>query len=231
MAPLCAADPPDSLLRRVLERETETQAVRANYAYRQSVVVEELETSGRKRGEYREIREVIFTPEGNRHEQMVKKPSNTLERLRMSDEDFQDIRDIQPFLFTRDQLHLYQTRFRGEETIAQYSCWVLEVKPRQILQGQRLFEGLVWVHQADFSVIQMEGRAVPQIYGRKEENLFPRFMTVRKLVDGNYWFPDRTVGDDILPFRTGPLRMRLKIEYSAYKRFAAESTIKFEPPK
>lgn len=212
----------------MLERETETQAERGHYAYRQTVLVEELGKNGALGGTYREVREVIFTPQGERHESEVGRPVNRLERLRMTDEDFADIRNIQPFLFTREQLFLYETKFRGEEKVAQYDCWVLEVKPRQLLQGQRLFEGMIWVHQGDYSVLQMEGRAVPQIYGRKEENLFPRFTTVRKLVDGKYWFPDKTYGDEVLPFRNGPLRMRLKIDYSGYKRFGAESTIRFE---
>lgn len=34
-----------------------------------------------------------------------------------------------------------------------------------------------------------------------------------------------------LPFRTGALRMRLEIHYADYKRFGAESTIKFEPER
>jgi hypothetical protein len=107
---------------------------------------------------------------------------------------------------------------------------VLQVDPRQILQGQRLFEGLVWVHQADLTVVRMEGRAVPQILSRKQENLFPRFTTIRSKVDG-HWFPLKTVGDEILHFRTGDLRMRLEIDYSNYKRFGADSKITFDPPK
>jgi hypothetical protein len=81
---LPAAEPPPDLLKRVLERETQTEAVRGNYAYRQKVLVEELEVRGRKRGEYREARDVVFTPEGQRHEQMVGKPVSTLDRLRLT---------------------------------------------------------------------------------------------------------------------------------------------------
>lgn len=231
LAPALAADPPLDLLKRVLDRETATEAERSNYAYRQSVRIEELSDLGQRRGEYREVRDVILTPEGKRHEKQVKAPYETLERLKLTEEDFRDIREVQPFLFTRDQLLMYETRYKGEETIGGYPCWVLQVRPRQTLQGQRLFDGIVWVHQADYSVLQMEGKAVPEILNRKEENLFPRFTTVRKLVDGKFWFPDRTLGDDTLPFRSGPLRMRLHIEYSDYKRFQAESTIKFADPK
>ena len=222
-----AADPPANLLKLLLERETETSTIRGNYAYQQKVRIEELEPSGRKRGEYRESREVIFTPGGERQERMTGKASNTLDRLRLTEEDFRDIRDVQPFLFTRDQLFLYQTRFKGEEAIDGIQCWVLQIEPRQILDGQRLFEGLIWVNQSDYSVIQLEGRAVPQMLGKKE-NLFPRFRTVRKQVDGKHWFPHRTVADEVLNFRGGAIRQRMEIDYSEYKRFAAESTITFK---
>ena len=40
-----------------------------------------------------------------------------------------------------------------------------------------------------------------------------------------------THADDILPFRTGPLRMRMTIRYSDYQRFTAESSIIFEKAK
>lgn len=229
--PLHAADPPPDLLKRVLEKETATSAVRANYVYQQRVRIEELDTSGRKRGEYRETREVIFTPAGERHERMTSKPFNTLDRLRLTEEDFRDIRDVQPFLFTRDQLFLYGTRFKGEEEVEGMVCWVLQVTPRQILDGQRLFEGYVWVSQEDYSVIQMEGRAVPQMLG-KQENLFPRFRTVRTKIDGKYWFPYRTISDDVLHFRSGAIRQRMEIEYSGYQQFGSKVTITFEekPP-
>ncbi len=226
-----AAEPPDDLLRRMLDRETATQAERDHYSYRQTVLVEELSNNGAKRGEYREKREVIFTPGGERHESAIGKPFHGLDRLRMTEEDFADIRNIQPFLFTRDQMFLYEVKFRGEESVGEHACWVMEVKPRQLLQGQRLFEGMVWVLQSDYSVLRMEGRAVPQVFRRKEENLFPRFVTVRKLVDGKYWFPHRTAGDEVLPFRNGPLRMRLQIDYADYKRFGAESSIRFDTAK
>ncbi|MCS7023162.1 MAG: outer membrane lipoprotein-sorting protein [Bryobacteraceae bacterium] len=226
-----AADFPLDLLRRVLERETATEAARAHYAYRQVVHLEELSEKGQKRGEYREWRDVIFSPEGRRYEKPLRPPYLALERLKLTEEDFRDLREVQPFLFTREQLPLYETQDKGEETVGGHRCWVLRIRPRQILYGQRLFDGLAWVNQADFSVIQMEGKAVPEIVNRKEENLFPRFTTVRKLVDGQFWFPDRTFADDTLAFRSGPVRVRLTIQYSDYKKFQAETTIRFTDPK
>jgi hypothetical protein len=108
------------------------------------------------------------------------------------------------------------------------ACWVVEVRPRQILSGQRFFDGLVWVDQADFSIVRLEGQAVPQVFSTKQENLFPHFTTLREKIDGKYWFPVRTYGEDTLPFRTGPQRIRLTIRYADYRRFSVDSKIDYK---
>ncbi len=194
--------------------------------YRQTVTLQELDSRGAARGEYKEIRDVIFSPEHERTEEQVGRPEDGLKFLRLTEQDFQDIRDIQPLVLTEDRLWNYQTRFRGEENMDGVDCWVLQVEPRQILEGQRLFKGLIWVDKKEFNIIHMEGQAVPQIVTTKSENLFPRFTTIRKPVDGKHWFPVYTYADDALQFRTGPQRIRLRIAYSNYRRFGAVSTFK-----
>jgi hypothetical protein len=128
-------------------------------------------------------------------------------------------------VLTEDRLWNYETKFRGDETIDDVDCWVLQVRPRQILQGQRFFDGMIWVDKKEYNIVRMEGQAVPQIRTTKTENLFPRFTTIRKPLDGKHWFPVYTYADDTLHFRTGPQRIRLRIAYSNYKRFGAESTL------
>ena len=194
--------------------------------YRQTVTVEELDTRGAARGGFKETRDVIFSPEHERTEETIGKPENNLKFLRLTDEDYRDIRDIQPIVLTQDRLWNYETRFRGDENIDDVDCWVLEVKPRQILGNQRFFDGEMWVDQNGYDIVRMEGRAVPQLISTKDENLFPRFTTIRKPVDGKHWFPVYTYADDTLSFRTGPQRIRLRIAYSNYRRFSAESTFK-----
>lgn len=223
-----AEEPPADLTRKVARRETETQAARNHYTYRQSVAIEELNSSGGKAGVYREVRDVIFSPQQERSEQLIGKPLMTLVHLRLTEEDFRDIREIQPFVLVEEMLFIYETKFRGEEKIDDQDCYVLQVRPRQILQGQRLFDGLLWVKKDDYSIVRTEGQAVPQIRSAKQENLFPRFTTIRHPVDGQHWFPAYTYADDTLQFRTGPQRIRLTIRYSQYKKFGAESSITFE---
>ena len=229
-------EPPADLVRRVAHAETETQRVRDHYTYRQSVTLEELSDRGARVGEYHEVRDVIFSPSEERSEQMIGAPVLALKNLKLTDEDFADIRNIQPFVLVEELLPIYETKFRGEETMDDIDCYVLQVRPRQILSQQRLFDGLLWVKKDDFAIVRSEGQAVPQIRTLKQENLFPRFTTVRRPIDGTHWFPVYTHADDTLEFRTGPQRIRLMIRYSEYKKFGSESTVTFgkeevKPPR
>ncbi|MBI1899087.1 MAG: hypothetical protein HYZ57_07545 [Acidobacteria bacterium] len=223
-------EPPPDLVRRVAEREAAAHDDRSAYMYRQTVIIQEFSDRGLMAGEYREVRDIIFLPGGERAEQAVDKPRNTLKRLKLTEEDFRDIRQVQPLLFTRDRRWSYEVQFRGEETIDGVACWVLRIRPRQILSGQRLFDGLAWVDQRDCSIVRLAGQAVPQILSTRpeKENLFPHFTTVRDKV-GEFWFPLQTYADDTLYFSSGPQRIRMVIRYSNYQRFAAESKISISP--
>jgi hypothetical protein len=219
VAPLRANDPPPDLVRKVALRESETAQAQGNYTYRQTVSIEEIDTHGARSGDYREVRDIIFSPAEERTEKLVGKPELNLHNLQLTDEDFRDIREIQPFLLTSEQAFLYETKFRGEEKIEGVDCFVLQIRPRQILQGQRLFDGLLWIDERDFSIIQ--------IRTTKTENLFPHFTTIRTKIEGGLWFPVTTYGDDTLYFRSGPQRVRLVIRYSQYQKFGADSKITF----
>ena len=224
--PLRAEEPPANLAKLAAHRESETEAERNEYMYRQTVTLQELDARGGARGEYKEVRDVIFSPEHERTEEMIGKPDMGLKFLTLTDEDFRDIREIQPLVLTEDRLWNYETKLRGDETMDDVDCWVLQVRPKQILGSQRYFDGLLWIDKKGYNIVRMEGQAVPQIMTTKQENLFPRFTTIRKPVDGKHWFPMYTYADDSLPFRTGPQRIRLRISYSNYRRFGAESVFK-----
>jgi len=185
-APDVPDDAPPNLAKLVALRESETETERNEYTYRQSVTIDELDNRGAARGQYRETRDIIFSPTHERTENLIGKPDNGLKYLTLTEEDFRDIRDIQPLVLTADRLWNYETKFRGEETMDAVDCWVLQARPRQILQGQRFFDGLIWVDKKQYNIVRMEGQAVPQIRTTKTENLFPRFTTIRKPIDGQH---------------------------------------------
>lgn len=221
-------DGPPGLVHKIAERETANEQARANYTYRQTVTVEDFDNRGVRTGEYKEVNDVIFSPAGERTEQRIGKPVSGLTRIKLTDEDFQDIRDVQPLLITKDAAFLYETKYQGEETVNGIRCYVLRIRPRQILSGQRLFDGMIWVEPSEYAIVRSSGKAVPEIRTMKSENLFPRFTTVREKIDGKYWFPAVTSGDDMLEFKTGPQRIRLTIRYTQYHHFSTDSTITFD---
>ncbi|HZU23930.1 MAG TPA: hypothetical protein VFA04_00315 [Bryobacteraceae bacterium] len=227
---LIAADsePPSNLIHRIAARETENEAARNSYTWRQTMLEQELDSHGAETGHYREVRDILFSPAGKRIEEEVERPFNSMKHLKLTDEDFSDLRNIQPMLLTTDMAFMYDAKFRGDENVNGMDCFVVEIAPRQILSGQRLFQGLLWVDKSDFSVIRTQGEAVPQIRTTKTENLFPHFTTNYVKVDDRYWFPSTTLADDTLWFRSGPQRIRLTIRYSNYKHFSADSTVHFD---
>ena len=221
-------DPGPELISEVAAKSSEFKAAREHYTYRQTVIFQELDDRGGEVGSYREVRDTIFSPQEKRTEVVVGRPAMSLKRLKLTDEDFRDIREVNPFVLTREDLFHYQVKFQGREAMDEVDCFVYRIAPRQILDGQRLFEGLIWVSEKDRQIVRAAGRPVPQIYRSKGENLFPQFTTIYRPIDGKYWFPVRTVADDTLYFRSGPRRVRITIRYDDYKRFSSESTIRYE---
>ena len=228
-AALAQTDPPRDLLKRVAEQGSLFEKEREQYTYRQTFHFYEMDRRGGPAGDYFEVRDVLFSPEADRTEEFVKGPVDRLERIRMTEEDFRDIRDMQPFVLTEDTLWLYSTKYQGEEVVNGRRCFVYRIQPRQLLEGQRMLDGQVWVDQESLQVIQSAGQPVPQLYRTEDSNLFARFLTVYEPIDGKYWFPVRTVADDTLPFNSGAVRVRYEIDFANYKRFSADSTITFEP--
>jgi hypothetical protein len=190
--------------------------------------VQELDASDRVRGEYRMVSDILFEDGGRtRTERIVFAPPNTLDRIQLTPQDLEDLESIQPFVMTEDEVHLYDIEYLGKEQIDEIDCYVFDVGPKVIEEGERYFEGQIWVDDLDLQIVKTYGKAVPDIRDDGPENLFPRFETYRQQIDGVYWFPTYTRALDTLDFRTGPVRIREVIRYEDYQRFEADVTFTF----
>jgi hypothetical protein len=216
--------PVEEIIRRFAQKEREFQLARANYTYRQEVRVQELDTRGAVQGEYYEVIDITFDEKGKRVERTIKAPPSTLRRISMTMEDLEDIRSIQPFVLTTNDIAKYNLRYSGKEKIDEIGCYVFEVSPKKIEKGQRYFEGKIWVDDLDLQIVKTFGKAVPDVRGGGKENLFPRFETYREQFD-EYWFPTFTRADDTLNFSNGAQRIRQTIRYQNYKRFSSDVKI------
>ncbi len=217
---------PPNLIREVAEAGSRLVAERNNYTYTQTFKFYEMR-NGARVGRYEEVRDITFTAAGERIERYRRRPRKLLDRMRLTEEDFRDLRDVNPFVLNTDTLWSYRVSYQGVEQTGGEQCHVLRVRPRQILVGQRFFDGRLWVSTEHGNIVLAAGRPVPQIHRIEDSNLFPGFETRYEPVDGQHWFPVRTVADDVLPFPSGNQRVQVFIEYSDYKRFTSTSSVTF----
>ena len=219
--------PVEAIIEQFAAKEAEFRLARGNYTYRQDVTIQELDGRNRVIGEYQMISDILFDPGGRqRTEKVVYAPQSTLDGIQLTPQDLDDIRDIQPFVLTADDLHLYDVEYLGKELIDEIDTYVFQVGPKTIEEGERYFEGQIWVDDLDLQIVKTYGKAVPDIVEGGQENLFPRFETYREQID-DYWFPTYTRAVDTLNFSSGPRRIRQVIRYENYKQFAADVILTF----
>src|SRR6185369_7485854 len=120
--------PIEDVIRRFAEKEKSFKLARANYVYRQEVRVEELTASDRVTGVWQETADIGFDPSGRRTEKVVYAPANTLQRISMTAQDLQDLREIQPFVLTTDDIGKYNLKFVGKEPVDEISCYAFDVE-------------------------------------------------------------------------------------------------------
>ena len=222
-------DPPipaDEIIKKFSEKEREFRIARGSYTYHQTVRVQTLTASDRVTGEYYVESDIIFDSSGKRTERITKAPPNTLQTISLTPEDMQDIREIQPFVLTSDDISKYTLKYLGKEMIDEIDCYVFDVAPTKMEKNQRYFQGQIWVDDRDYQIVKTYGKAVPDLR-KGQENLFPRFETYREQVDGLYWFPTYTRALDTLQFSSGAQRIRMILKYENYKKFQADVKITY----
>jgi len=218
--------PVDEIIQKFASKEAEFRRARDNYTYRQTVRVQEVDEDGAARGRFEMVSDIIYTPEGKRIERVVYAPVSTLKRIILTPEDEQDLRDVQPFVLTTNDIPKYRISYLGPQRVDELDTYVFAVKPKTLESGQRYFEGQIWVDQRDLQIVKTYGRGVG-VRKKNVDNQFPRFETYRDQIDGKFWFPIHTRGDDVLNFQTGDQRVRMTVKYEDYKQFAGRATIKF----
>ena len=215
--------PVEQIIQKFGEREMEFRKERDNYTYTQTFVVQVIDDDGRVAGEHRMTSDILFTPDGKRYEKVISAPPPTLERagMSLSQQDLDDVEHVQPFVLTTSDLPKYDVKYAGREQLDELSTYVFDVVPKKIEKNQRYFQGRIWVDDKDLNIVKSDGKAVPDIIKKNNENIFPRFETFRENIEGHYWFPTYTRSDDVLHFSSGPIHMRMTIRYANYKRFGA----------
>ena len=215
----------DGIIQKFAAHEADFAKARENYIYKQTARVQELDDSGNTTGKWEIVSDIIFASDGKRSEHVTRSPVSTLSKLILTPEDMEDLKSVQPFVLTTDQLPKYLIRYLGRQKVDEIGCYVFAVKPIKYEGKQRYFQGEVWVDDRDLQIVKSYGRGVGTENKRQQ---FPKFETYREQVDGKFWFPTYTIANDTLHFKDGlDVRMKQTVKYEDYKRFKSDSTITF----
>jgi len=218
----------EEIIKRFSTKEKEFKEARDQYTYRQDVKVMTLD-GDTPDGAYQQVFDVTFDDKGRKIKNVVFAPQPTLQRIQMTEEDFDDIENRLPFVLTSDEIGEYDILYVGQQKQDELNTYVFDIAPKQIVGKKRYFQGRIWVDNHDFQIVETYGKTVPDIRKKKgQENLFPKFTTWREQIDGQYWFPTYTRAEDNLDFSTGSVRIREIIKYTNYRRFGSKSRITYE---
>lgn len=222
----------DQIITKFAARESEFAQAREDYVFRQAVKIDTLdEDSGKVDGEYQQVTDITFSPDGRREEHVVFAPQNTLQRIMMTPADFDEIEHRLPFILTTDDLPQYDVKYLGRQKVDELDTYVFEAGPKTLVKNHHYFQGKVWVDQQDLQIVLINGRTVPQDMRPGHEDLQPPFTTYYEQIDGKYWFPTYTKAEGELHFaaQNGALsedvHIRSTVRYTDYKRFRATSRI------
>ncbi len=224
--------PVDQIINQFAAKETEYQQALDHYTYRRTASVETIDDDTNKvDGQWYEVDDVIFSPNGARLDKVVYAPPNSLTRIIMMPSDLQDIEHNYQFVLTPENLSQYDVKYIGRQQIDQVDCYVFDVTPKIIDKKNRRFLGRVWVDAQGLLIVVTDGRMVPDDTKRGGSDLHPPFITWRQQIDGHYWFPVYTKGEGILHFAGGngymdqDVHIRETVKYAEYKRFGSTTTI------
>jgi len=220
----------EEIIQRFAAKEKEFKLAREHYTFRQSIKVQAMDGDTVK-GEYQETFDVLTDDKGKRMENVVFAPQSSIEEggLSITKEDLDDLRNKLPFVLTSDEISEYDILYVGQQQQDELHTYVFDIAPKQIEKGKRYFQGRIWVDDHDFQIVKSNGKTVPDIRKKKDqENLFPSFTTWREQIDGRYWFPTYTLADDVLHFSLGDIRIREILHYEDYKRFGSSAKIIYD---
>ena len=221
----------DQIIQKFAAKEKQFKAAREQYTYTQDVKIQTLEGITPD-GEYHQVSDILFDNQGHRIEQVTFAPQSSLQRITMTQADYDDIRHRLPFVLTSDDIMKYDVLYAGKQREDELGTYVFDIAPKMIEKGERYFQGRIWVDDKDFQIVKTYGETVPQVHNAKhpeKENLSPKYTTWRQQIDNVYWFPVYTYAEDTLHFSGGDdVKIRYIVKYKNYKRYGSKSKITYD---
>jgi hypothetical protein len=214
---------PDEVLQRAVANEEQLKAHEANFNYRQEILVQVMGEAGSVRAQLQRVSEMTYDDLGNRTEKILAfPPSNLTVALGILQVDFKNLLGVEPFFLTKARLPLYSVKFVERQKVDDLHTLVFSVQPADAKlpaqlreKGDHLFSGKVWIDEQDCQIVKIEGRTITV---KEDRARFPKFECYRENVESGVWLPSMVLGEDVLDFPRYDLPLRVKINYSNFRR-------------
>ena len=209
--------PAEEIIHRLAANEEIFKKAYDTYRLDQSLRVQELGDDTAPPAEFLVTSQVYSKADGNRYIGIVKQPETTLRLTAFSLDDVHTLSEMPLFFLLPEELSHYNLSYEGQEKLDELDTFIIRVKPKQIEQGHKLFDGVVWVDQQEFAIVKSYGQFVMQVNGEAPKFPFTMFEIYRENVAGKYWFPAYVRSDNTISLKKGELHLRLVIRSSNFQ--------------
>lgn len=235
MTPLDVPEPPpppasaNQVIDQFVKAEKLVRDSMNQHMFKRDVLLQTVDPNGEVNGNYIRRSEFIFDDHGNRIERVLYHPAPSLQKMKITKEDIQDLAGAQLLGIDVTEQSKYRLAFVGAEMLGNRSVFAIDitphVKPNPHKMRERFFVGRIWIDAKTFQIVKVQGKVEPQ--GKQR---FPTFQTWRETAQGDLLFPTRTHANDILRFPQFDVHYRVQVKYYDYKLFAGKVTIKDVDP-
>jgi hypothetical protein len=219
--------PEQEIIRRFAANEDAAKKVYETYDFVQTIRIEELSDPG---GKFTVTGEEYTRPDGQRFWRIVRPAESSLKLTHYSFEDVRTITTLPTFFLTSDQIANYEFLYAGQQKLDELNTYVFQVKPRQLSRSQRLFQGVVFVDDHDFAIVESYGKFVTELVDEGAKLPFSLYETYRENFQDKYWLPTYTTSDDYLKSDDQDFQLRLVIRSTDFKPNAAGGATPSPPP-
>jgi hypothetical protein len=214
--------PADQIIHSMAVKEDEFLHAHPAYSFKRSIRFEEFPADGEAGGSIVLESDIFLAANGKRYERVTGRHITKLRTLQVEAEDLPVVARLPFFPLTSDQLRYYDLTYLGIQPLDELRTFIFQVKPKKLLRGARLFDGLVYVDDRDLAIVKIYGRWNTLLNEDEEDTNardlpFSIYEIYYENVDGKYWFPNYIRSEGFLPSKTGDNRLRLTLKMTDFK--------------
>ena len=214
--------PPEQIVQAFAAREEECMKAHQNYSFKRSIRLEEFLPGGERGGALFQESTIYLADNGRRYEKKGDTATQGFAQANVASEDLKSVSQIPLFPLVPDQLRYYDFIYKGSQPLDELHTYIFEVKPKRLLAGYRLFQGLAYIDDRDLAIVQLYGRweALPGEEGSEPDARripFSMYEIYYENVDGKLWFPTYIRSNAYLKSKSTEYELRLIIKMTDFK--------------